>query len=118
MYFPCGLNQCSLHYYYIRTWIFIPFFGIVKGGFLRPVLNFPAMHVFAADTVRSILTYDGSALDCLFNYVALAILLVPVILTLEAFTSNTWKGKKFWIPMTLFLFVFQVCNIYLKRAGY
>jgi hypothetical protein len=59
--------------------------------------------------ILSILTYDGSVLDSYLNYAAFILLLVPVILTLDVFSKNTWRGKYFWIPLTLFLLTFQVC---------
>jgi hypothetical protein len=58
--------------------------------------------------IYNILVYKESLLDCVLNYVALVASLVPVVLCLRPLSPT--RGKFFWIPLSVGLFIFQVCH--------
>lgn len=59
----------------------------------------------AISSILNILTYNGSTLDILLNYIAVILTVTTEIVVLE--TRYNWL-KYFWIVNTLTLFVFQV----------
>lgn len=65
-------------------------------------------------SVVDILTYNNSTLDIVLNYFALLVTLVAVILILYPLRP-TWRGRYFFIPLTVYLFLFQVSGKYLTR---
>lgn len=57
--------------------------------------------------VLEILTYDSSPTDIVLNYVALGVTLGHVVVVLRPLKPRLF-GQRFWIPLTGFLFTFQI----------
>jgi hypothetical protein len=64
------------------------------------------MNCPASMSVLSIISYDGSALNCVLNYLALFLTFLAVLATLHASVSGL--HRLFWIPLTIGLVTFQV----------
>lgn len=60
-------------------------------------------------TIEGILTYDGGQTDILLNYIALALTLSAAVMVCRLFPLDLHPVVRYsWLPVTVFLFVFQV----------
>jgi hypothetical protein len=58
--------------------------------------------------IQDILVYDGSETDVVLNYTAVAITLTPILLILFELPGSFRLWRLIWIPLLIFLFVFQI----------
>lgn len=58
--------------------------------------------------VQDVLTYHGSETDVILNYTAIVVTLTPILLILYELPERFRLWRFIWIPLLIFLFVFQV----------